>query len=138
MREVMYLKAETMRLTVTRILLWFLGLITLMLLGVFIFGVDPETLTRIGQWSFFGIWFLFTLALAMLAWLGLARRFLGEARAAASQGTALRQSALIAFLVTAILLSQYYQVLTWWGGLAMMAFLLLAELTYRRFQSLKR
>lgn len=127
-----------MRLTVTRICLLLVVIITLALLGVFIFAVDPETLTRLGQWSFFGLWFLFIQSATALMLLSLAKRFLGEGRATLYQGAAFRQGMFLALLLTGTMTAQYFQVLTWWGVLVFVVFLLLIELTYRRIQSLKR
>ncbi len=127
-----------MRLTVTRICLLLVVIITLALLGVFIFAVDPEALTRLGQWSFFGLWFLFIQGVTTLLLLSLAKRFLGEERVTAYQGAAFRQGMFLALLLTGVMVAKYFQVLTWWGTLVFVVFLLLIELTYRRIQSLKR
>ncbi len=137
-REESVFKSVSMRLTVTRICLLLVVIITLALLGVFIFAVDPESLTYLGQWSFFALWFLFIQSITMLLLLSLAKRFLGEERAALYQGTAFRQSVFLSILITGMMAAQYFQVLTWWGVLVFIGLLLLIELTYRRVQSLKR
>lgn len=127
-----------MRLTVTRTLSALVVIITLALLGFFIFGVDPETLTRVGEWSFFGLWFFFLQSSVFLILVSLSKRFLGEERTNLYQGAAWRQGALVALFLTGVMTAQYFGILTWWGALFLLAFLLLLELTYRRFQSFKR
>lgn len=123
-----------MRLSITRVLLWFVMLLTLVLLGVFIFALDPSALTSVGEASFFGLWFIFLTSLLTLGLLALARRFLGEERATLYQGAALRQSVLLALFLTGVMTAQYFSLLTWWGTLLLLVFLLLIELTYRHLQ----
>jgi len=127
-----------MRLSITHVLLVLVVLVTLALLGVFIFALDPDTLTRVGEASFFGLWFLFFVGILALTLLSLAQRFLGTERATLYQGAAFRQSILFAFLLTGVMAAQYFALLTWWGTLLLLAFVLLIELTYRRIQTLNR
>lgn len=127
-----------MRLSITRTLLLLMVFLTLVLLGVFIFALDPSALTRIGEASFFGLWFLFFGGIIAWGLLSLAQRFLGEERAMRYQGAAFRQSVLLSILLTGMMVAQYFSVLTWWGALLFLTLLLLLELTFRRMQTLNR
>lgn len=122
-----------MRLSPSVIIARIIALAALGVLGVFIFGVDPLTLTLPGQALFFiSIWG-FIAALVFSGLVSLARRFLDERGAEAYLGGALRQGILLGFFVSGVALAQFSHYLTWWGALLFLAFVLLIEFTARQF-----
>ena len=122
-----------MRLTPSVITARIIALAALGVLGVFIFGVDPSTLTLSGRaLFFFSVWAL-VMSLFFLTLISLALRFLDEERARVYLPGALRQGALVGILVSGLALAQFLHYLTWWGGLLFFALILLLEFTARQF-----
>lgn len=115
------------------IILRLLALAALGVLGVFIFGVDPTTLTIAGRGAFFSALGLFVAALIALGLIALARRFLDERAAEAYASSAFRQGGLLGLYVTAVALAQFLGYLTWWLALLAFALVLLIEFTVRQF-----
>lgn len=127
-----------MRLRVTRFLGWlvfFLSLCSLVAIGV---AVDPYSLNQVGIALVAGIFLLMVASLMWSCLVSLGVRFLGEERTEVYQASAVRQSVLVAALVTAFLIALSMRVLTWWGILLALVLVLLIELTWRRFQLFKR
>ena len=124
-----------MRLSLTRSFLYLELLVALGLLGFLIMGIDPKTLNTLGTVSFFGCVLVLIQSLSMLILLSLGERFMGRERATLYQGGAWRQSFLLASLGVALLVAQYFRVLTWWGVLLLIGLVLLLELSYRRLHT---
>lgn len=123
-----------MRLSTSVITLRLLALAALGVLGVFIFGVDPVTLTIAGQGVFFSSLMLCVAALLALGLLALARRFLDERAAEAYVPSAFRQGLLLGLYVACLALSQFLGYFAWWLALLAFALVLLIEFTVRQFQ----
>lgn len=123
-----------MRLSTSVIILRLLALAALGVLGVFIFGVDPVTLTVAGQGVFFLSLALFVAALLALGLLALARHFLDERAALAYVPSAFRQGLFLGLYLAGIALVQFLGYLTWWIALLAFALVLLMEFTVRQFQ----
>ncbi len=121
-----------MRLHTSVIILRLTALAALGVLGVFIFGVDPSTLTVWGQTLFFSSLFFLIFALVVLILLALAEKFLNTEMAQAYQLGALRQGTLIGLFLTGVALAQFLGYLTWWLPLLALALALLVEFTFRR------
>lgn len=122
-----------MRLSPSVITARIIALAGLGVLGVFIFGVDPLTLTIPGQiLFFFSFWALVT-AIIFLGLTSLAMRFLDRRAAEAYLSGALRQGSLIGLFAAGIALAQFFRYLTWWGALLFLALILLIEFTSRQF-----
>jgi hypothetical protein len=122
-----------MRLSPSVITARIIALAALGVLGVFIFGVDPLTLTIPGHvLFFFSIWALIT-AFVFLCLVSLATRFLATRAAEAYLSGALRQGGLVGIFVVGLTLAQFFRYLTWWGALLSLALVLLIEFTARQF-----
>lgn len=122
-----------MRLHTFALILRLLALAALGVLGVFIFGVDPTTLTIAGQGLFFLALWVFVAALVGQGLGVLAGRFLDERGAMAYLPGALRQGILIGLYVSGVALAQFLGYLTWWIALLAFALILLIEFTARQF-----
>lgn len=122
-----------MRLSPSIITARIIALAALGVLGVFIFGVDPLTLTTPGQVLFFFSLWASVAALVFLTLAGLATRFLDARAAEAYLPGALRQGGLIGIFVAGIAVAQFFRYLTWWGALLFLALVLLIEFTSRQF-----
>jgi hypothetical protein len=122
-----------MRLYTFALILRLLSLAALGVLGVFIFGVDPASLTLAGQGLFFFALGLFFAAGVTLGLVSLANRFLDERAATAYLPGALRQGCLVGLYVSGIATAQFLGYLTWWIVLLALAFILLIEFTVRQF-----
>lgn len=131
MNEVEYL--SPMRLHTFAIILRSLALAALGVLGVFIFGVDPATLTFAGRGLFFLALWLLVATIIALGLSSLARRFLDERAAEAYLPGAFRQGGLVGVYVSGMALAQFLGYLTWWLALLTLAFILLIEFTIRQF-----
>lgn len=123
-----------MRLSTSVIILRLLALAALGVLGVFIFGVDPVTLTVAGQGVFFLSLALFVAALFALGLISLARRFLDERAAEVYVLSAFRQGLFLGLYVAGMALAQFLGYLAWWLALLALALVLLIEFTVRQFQ----
>ncbi len=123
-----------MRLSTSVIILRLLALAALGVLGVFIFGVDPVTLTLVGQGVFFLSLMLFVSALFTLGLLALAERFLDERAAEAYVPSAFRQGLLLGLYIACLALAQFLGYFAWWLALLALALILLIEFTVRQFQ----
>lgn|GEM_PF-4141058 len=123
-----------MRLSIVVITSRLLALAALGVLGVFIFGADPSTLTIWGQICFFLALTVLVSLFVLLGLLNLARRFLDERAAEAYLGTAFRQGILLGLYATGVALAQFLGYLTWWGALLFFALILLIEFTFRQFR----
>ena len=110
-----------------------MALVALGVLGVFVFGVDPLTLTLSGQSLFFFSFFVLVTTFVFLALLALATRFLDARAAEAYLPGALRQGALLGVCLSGLAAAQFFHYLTWWGALLFFAFILLVEFTVRQF-----
>lgn len=121
-----------MRLSTSVIILRLLALAAFGVLGVFIFGVDPVTLTAAGRGVFFLSLMLFVAALITLGLLALARRFLDERAAEAYVPSAFRQGLLLGLYVAGMALAQFLGYLVWWLALLAFALALLIEFTVRQ------
>ncbi len=124
---------SSMRPSSFLILLRFSALAVLGVLGVFIFGVDPASLTLAGQGIFFLLLGVFVCVSVTLGLLALARRFLPTSAVEAYLPAATRQGALIGFSVAAIAFMQFSGYLTGWAALLVFALVLLIEFTVRQF-----
>ena len=102
-------------------------------LGVFIFGVDPVTLTIAGQGLFFFALWLLVAAGVTHGLLSLASRFLDESAARAYLPGAVRQGVLVGIYVASLALAQFLGYLVWWVALLALALILLLEFTARQF-----
>ncbi len=122
-----------MQLHTAVIILRLLALAALGVLGVFIFGVDPVTLTIAGQTLFFFSFWLMVTAVATLGLVSLARRFLAEPAACTYLPSALRQGTLIGGYAMGMVLAQYVDALVWWVALLSLVLVLLIEFTARQF-----
>lgn len=114
------------------IILRIIALAALGILGVFIFGVDPVTLTVAGQGFFFLALWLLVMVSVMLGLLSLARRFLDESAAWAYFPAAARQGLLIGVYVAGMALAQFLGYLVWWVALLALVLVLLIEFTARQ------
>ncbi len=123
-----------MRLIASVITLRLLALAALGVLGVFIFGVDPMTLTMAGQGVFFSSLALLVAALVALGLISLARRFLDERAAEAYVLGAFRQGVLLGLYVASMALAQFLGYFAWWLALLALALALLIEFTVRQFR----
>lgn len=123
-----------MRLSTSVIILRLLALAALGVLGVFIFGVDPVTLTLVGQGVFFLSLMLFVSALFTLGLLALAERFLDERAAEVYVPSAFRQGLLLGLYIACLALAQFLGYFAWWLALLALALILLIEFTVRQFQ----
>lgn len=121
-----------MRLHTFIITLRFVTFAALGVLGVFIFGVDPTSLTTAGRvFFFFSLWLLVSAGVTLIL-TSLARRFLDERVAQSYLSAALRQGMLIGAYVAGMALAQFFGYLTWWVALLALALMLLIEFTLRR------
>lgn len=122
-----------MRLHTSVLILRLLSLAALGVLGVFIFGVDPASLTLAGQGLFFFALWLFVAAPVTLGLVSLAGHFLDERGAEGYLAGAFRQGGLVGLYVSGIALAQFLGYLTWWIVLLALALILLIEFTARQF-----
>lgn len=127
-----------MYLRATRIISWVVLWITLGLLSTIVVAIDPNSLNQLGTAAVFGLCFLLITSVVFLGLLRASERFLGRDRTLVYQWTALRQSVLLSFFCTTLLVAQYTKVLTWWGALLGLALILLIELTVRRLSTSQR
>ncbi|MEI9966104.1 MAG: hypothetical protein WDN67_00250 [Candidatus Moraniibacteriota bacterium] len=81
---------------------------------------------------FFGTLFVTLLGLMTLFVTWSYCRGLGEVSAAHHLGSAFRQAFLLTLFLVGNATLQYFQVLTWWGSLFLLVFVLLVELSLRR------
>lgn len=115
-------------------LLRILALIALIVLGAFIFGVDPDILSLWGEGAFFLLLWLFLTALLGMGLLSLARRFLrSETALKGYRVSAVRQGILLGAFITFLAIAQYHSFFAWWIALLSFVFVLLIEFTLRRF-----
>ncbi len=117
---------------------WLVFSVTLGLLSTIVVAIDPNSLNQLGIAAVFGLCFLLITSVVFLGLLRVSERLLGRDRTLIYRWTALRQSVLLAFFCTVLLVAQYTRVLTWWGALLGLALILLIELTVRRFSTSQR
>lgn len=116
--------------------LWGIRLFTLLsflaFLGVVI-ALDPEEAGGIGKGLFFISLFAFLTGILTLLVTGVYRKGLGDVGAAHNLGGAFRQAFLLALFALGIVFFRYAGILVWWDVLLLLAAVLLAEFSLRRF-----
>lgn len=92
--------------------------------------IDPETSGFFGKSLFFGTLFLWLSGICTIILTWLQRRWRGDARAASSLGSNMRQGVLASCLILALLVLRYFQILALWNGLLIGVAFLLIELYF--------
>lgn len=110
------------------------GLLSLL---VFIFEMDPESLSQWGMAFFFvSLWGVAT-GLFLLFLLFLYEKAIGGESTVLFLGSVFRQAILLGTLTLGLLILQYLRIFAWWNALLLTAFFLLLEFTFRTFSSKK-
>lgn len=120
--------------------LWGIRLFTLLsflaFLGVVI-ALDPEVAGGLGKGLFFISLFAFLTGILTLLVTWIYRKGLGDVGAAHNLGGAFRQAFLLALFALGIIFFRYAGILVWWDALLLLAAVLLAEFSLRRFSETK-
>ncbi len=111
--------------------LFLFTLIGLVTVSVFIFAIDPKSLSVWGVLFFFGSLALFAAGALSLLLLSLYRRMIGRESASYFIGTVIRQGILLGLGTALLAFLQYIGLLAWWNGLLVLAFVLLLEFSSR-------
>ncbi|MEP7162860.1 MAG: hypothetical protein ABI747_03800 [Candidatus Moraniibacteriota bacterium] len=111
----------------------FFTLLGILSLLVFVFGLDPASLSLWGMSLFFSSLWVAASGVFALSLLFLYARVLGSEGATRFLGGVFRQGILLGTFVLSLALLAYGQVFAWWNALLLLVFFLLLEFTFRKF-----
>ena len=111
----------------------FFTLLGLLSLLVFVFGLDPKSLSVWGMVFFFVSLWVVACGIFSLTLLFAYEKTLGAENTAFNIGSIFRQAILLGSFVLGVACLFYFHVFVWWNATLFFIFILLLELTLRKF-----